>query len=89
MSPILRWARVAARPRLKHCVLLISGALVTQSCSLAPHQPLTGPDPADTDVRVPTTFYRSTLRYRHGIEPAEPSPWTKSGPPSRQDTKKP
>jgi hypothetical protein len=89
MSPILRWAWVAARRRVKHCVLLISGALVIQSCSLAPHRPLTGPDPADPEVRVPTTSFRSTLRDRHGIEPAEPSPWTTSGAPSRQDTKKP
>jgi hypothetical protein len=52
--------------------------LVIQGCTTAPQQALTGPDPADADVRVPATGYRSALRDFHSAQPGEPAPWTGS-----------
>jgi hypothetical protein len=71
-----------------HYALLISAALIIQGCAATPQRPLTGLDPADPDVRVPATSYRSVLRNRHGVQPAEPSPWS-AGHPSRSDKEKP
>jgi hypothetical protein len=88
MSPNLRWAWVTAARRATHCALLISVALIIQGCAATPQWPLTGPDPADPDVRVPAMSYRSVLRIRHGVRPTEPSPWPVGGP-SRSDKEKP
>jgi hypothetical protein len=88
MSPNLRWAWVTAARRATHCALLISAALIVQGCAATPQRPLTGLDPADPDARVPATSYRSVLRNRHGVQPAEPSPWS-AGDPSRSDKEKP
>lgn len=89
MSPNLRWAWVAATRRATHCALLISAALTVQGCAETPQQPLTGPDPADPDVRVPTTPYLSAIRDRQGVQPTEPSPWPAEDPISRSGKEKP
>lgn len=88
MSPNLRWTRVTATRHAMHYALLISAALIIQGCTATPQRPLTGPDPADPDVRVPATSYRSVLRNRHAVQPTEPSPWS-AGDPSRSDKEKP
>jgi hypothetical protein len=76
MSPNWRWAGVAAARRARCCVLPLLAALAIQGCTTAPQQALTGPDPADPDVRVPATSYRSALRDFHRAPPNEPAPWT-------------
>ena len=88
MSPKLRWTRVTATRHAMHYALLISAALIIQGCAAIPPQPLTGLDPADPDVRVPATSYRSVLRNRIGVQPTEPSPWS-AGDSSRSDKEKP
>jgi hypothetical protein len=86
MSPTLRWVWIAAMRRARHCALLISVLLVIQGCAAT--RSLTGPDPADPDVRVPAVAYRSVLRDRRDVLPVEPSPWT-AGDPSRPGKEKP
>jgi hypothetical protein len=88
MSPNLSWTRVTATRHAMHYALLISAALIIQGCAATPQRPLTGPDPADPDVRVPATSYRSVLRNRHAVQPTEPSPWSADDP-SRSDKEKP
>ena len=89
MPPNLRWAWVAATRRATHCALLISAALIIQGCAATPQRLLTATDPADPDIRVPATSYRSALRDRPGVQPTEPSPWTAEDPISRSDKEKP
>ena len=85
MSPNLRWAWVTATRRASRA-LLISVLLVIQGCAAT--RSLTGPDPADPDVRVPAVTYRSVLSDRRDIAPVEPSPWTARDP-SRSGKEKP
>ena len=89
MSPNLRWAWVTATRRAPHCALLISAALIVQGCVASPQRLVIGPDPADPDVRVPATSYRSALRDRQEVQPTEPSPWSAGDPISRSDKEKP
>ena len=86
MSPTLRWVWIAAMRRARHCALLISVLLVIQGCAAT--RSLTGPDPADQDVRVPAVSYRSVLNDRRDSAPVEPSPWTVRDP-SRSGKEKP
>ena len=86
MSPTLRWVWIAAMRRARHWTLLISVLLVIQGCAVT--RSLTGPDPADPDVRVPAVAYRSVLSDRRDIAPVEPSPWTARDP-SRSGKEKP
>jgi hypothetical protein len=84
MSPHFRPASVAAmwlagHTCLRRCVLLVATALVVHGCTASPW-PLTGPDPADPDVRVPATAYRPALRDFRGAKPNEPAPWTGGAP---------
>jgi hypothetical protein len=72
--------------RARHCALLISVLLVIQGCAAT--RSLTGPDPADPDVRVPAVAYRSVLTDRRDIAPVEPAPWTVRDP-SRSGKEKP
>lgn len=84
MPPNLRWVtatRCAAR-----CAPLILMLLAIEGCAAT--RSLTGPDPADPDVRVPAVAYRSVLRDRRNVLPVEPSPWT-AGDPSRSGKEKP
>jgi hypothetical protein len=85
MSPTLRWVWITATRRASRA-LLISVLLVIQGCAAT--RSLTGPDPADPDVRVPAVAYRSVLRDRRNVLPVEPSPWT-AGDPSRSGKEKP
>ena len=74
MSPTLRWVWIAATRYARHCVLVISVLPVVQGCAAI--RTLTGPDPADPDVRVPAVAYRSAISDRRNDLPVEPSPWT-------------
>ena len=74
MSPTLRCVWIAATRRARHCALLISVLLVIQGCAAT--RTLPGSDPADPDVRVPATSYRSALRDFHRVPPNEPAPWS-------------
>ena len=69
MSSLFRLAAVAAKRHIGHSrynwFLVIVAALIIQGCAATPQRPLTGPDPADPDVRVPATGYRSALRDFH------------------------
>jgi len=83
MPPNLRWVtatRCAAR-----CALLILILLAIEGCAAT--RTLTGPDPADLDVRVPSVAYRSALSDRRNAPPVGPSLWT-AGDPSRSGKEK-
>jgi len=84
MPPNLRWVtatRCAAR-----CALLILILLAIEGCAAT--RTLTGPDPADLDIRVPSVAYRSALSDRRNAPPVGPSLWT-AGDPSRSGKEKP
>jgi hypothetical protein len=89
MSPNLRWVWVAATGRARQRALLMSVLLVIQACTAGPPRPLTGPDPADPDARVPATGYRSTLRDFRPAQPSEPAPWAGGDTTSESKKKKP
>ncbi len=59
---------------------LIAGlTLVLAGCAPAPPPPLTGPDPADPNVRVPPAAYRSPIPAAAPRRPVEPSAWQGEG----------
>jgi hypothetical protein len=57
---------------------LALAALIVPGCTGAP-APFAGPDPADPQVRIPATVYRSTLRDYSSARPSEPKPWRSGG----------
>ena len=85
LSPLVAVLRHASHTRFSHYTLLLATALIVAGCTTVP-QPLTGPDPADPDVRVPATGHRSVLRDFHSAQPSEPAPWT--GGDAMPDSKK-
>jgi len=83
--PLVAVLRHASHARFSRHTLLLATALIAAGCTTVP-QPLAGPDPADPDVRVPATGYRSALRDFHSAQPSEPAPWT--GGDAMPDSKK-
>jgi len=68
-------ARQAMPARGGWRLALIAAALVLSGCAAAPSRPLTGPNPADPDVRVPAAVYHPTRDEFGGARPSEPAPW--------------
>ena len=71
---------VAIRRWAKLCPLLgtfaaATLALLIAGCAAAPPQPFGGPDPSDSDVRVPAVRYRSTFGSFMSQRPVEPTDW--------------
>jgi hypothetical protein len=61
-------------------LLLATGlALIATACAPAPPPPLAGPDPADPNVPVPPTAYRSPVPAAAPRRPVEPSAWQGEG----------
>jgi hypothetical protein len=63
-------------------VLAAGIALVAAACAPAPPPPLAGPDPADPNVPVRPTTYRSPIPASAPRRPVEPSAWQGESPAS-------
>jgi hypothetical protein len=69
-----RWAMLCPQ-RLGTSAAVATLALLIAGCAAAPRQTLGGPDPSDSDVRVPAVRYRSTISPFSSQRPVEPTAW--------------
>jgi hypothetical protein len=69
-----RWALLCP-PRFEALAAAATLALLIAGCAAAPPQSFGGPDPSDSDVRVPAVRYRSTLGPFTSQRPVEPTAW--------------
>jgi hypothetical protein len=71
-SAAMAWREMAL---LRRRLAGLAALLLLAGCTMAPPAPLSGPDPADSTVRVAPAGYRSAFGGYVSQRPAEPQPW--------------